>query len=70
MKYDNVNITTYNKLKSVCVNSFNNFTMFSVQAAAVHIKIKICETRELLKWMIRSTIPSSSHGCFCRPSVV
>lgn len=31
MKYDNVNITTNNKLKSVRVNSFNDFTMSFVQ---------------------------------------
>lgn len=31
MKYDTVNITTNNKLKSVHVNSFNGFSMSSVQ---------------------------------------
>lgn len=31
MKYDNVNITTNNKLKSVHMNSFNDFTTSSVQ---------------------------------------
>lgn len=31
MKYDNINITTNNKLKSVYVNLFNDFTTSSVQ---------------------------------------